>query len=156
MIAEVHLHTPRGEAARREVEQVCRLLTFDNELWVQARGASKVPRCAKLGGIAYRPPVGDEKRTGLQRFLAAPHMFAAGYGSCCDIAPYDAAVLRQIYGVEATPVVPAQGPTSYHVNVLTPWGVYDPTFRWDDPAYVLPPLEWPKARRDAAIRRLCA
>lgn len=156
MRAHVHLHSPPGEPTRRMVQLFCDALYYDNLLWISARNNSglDVPRCAKEGGIQYRPPIGAEKSTPDQGFYSAPFMFHRGHGSCCDIAPYDAAALTILYDLPSRPMAPAQGRTSYHCNVLTPWGAYDPSFRWSDPAYVLPPLSWPKPKQHRYIREL--
>lgn len=156
MRASVHLQSPPGAATQRQVGALCDLLQEDNALWIAGRMNSglPVPECAKAGGIRYQPPQGAEKRTPEQTFRSGPFMFSVGHGSCCDIAPYDAAALTVLYLIPSRTVIPSQGGTSFHCNVLTPWGVYDPTFWWDDPRYRLPPLEWGPELCQQAVRKL--
>lgn len=156
MIAHVYLHSPAGVATQRQVQDIVDLLYRSNLLWISARQASglPIPECAKATGIQYRPPVGVQKATPDQDFMSGPDMFWAGHGSCCSIAPYDASTLTRLYGIKSRPIVPSQGGTSFHCNVLTPWGVYDPTLWWENPQYRLPPLTWSDSLRRQAIRRM--
>lgn len=156
MIAEVHLHSPVGVATQRQVQKIVEMLRDSNMLWIAGRvnAGLPIPECAKTMGIQYRPPVGQEKRTARQIFESGPDMFWVGHGSCCDIAPYDAAALTLLYDIPSRPIVPSQGGTSFHCNVLTPWGVYDPTMWWNNPGYRLPPLEWGKMACRSAVQKL--
>lgn len=156
MIAKVHLHSPVGVATQRQVQDIVDMLYRSNLLWIAGRINSglSVPEGAKATGIRYRPPMGVEKRTPEQSFLSGPDMFWAGEGSCCDIAPFDAAVLTLLYEVRSRPLVPPQGGTSFHCNVLTPWGVYDPTLWWTSPQYRLPPLSWGPSLCRQAIQKM--
>jgi len=156
MIAEVHLHSPVGVATQRQVQKIVEMLRDSNMLWLAGRvnAGLPVPECAKATGIQYRPPAGREKATAKQVFRSGPDMFWARQGSCCDIAPFDAASLTLLYDIPSRPIVPPQGGTSFHCNVLTPWGVYDPTLWWDNPKYKLPPLGLGKKLCREAVYKL--
>lgn len=156
MLAEIHLHSPVGVPTQRQVAKICELLRDDNMLWIAGRVNSglHVPVCAKVTGIRYVPPGHMEKQTEKQIFRSAPFMFSAGHGSCCDIAPFDAASLTLLYDIPSKTIAPSQGGTSYHCNILTPWGIYDPTMWWANPKYRLPPLEWGKTLCQQAVRKL--
>ncbi len=158
MIAEVHLVSPVGVSTQRQVGKICEMLREDNMTWIAGRVNSglkhTIPLGAKAAGIRYQPPNAAEKRTPKQIFRSAPYMFSVGHGSCCDIAPFDAAVLTLLYDIPSRTMAPPQGGTSLHCNVLTPWGVYDPTLWWNKPQYRLPPLEWGAQLCRQAVQKL--
>lgn len=83
--------------------------------------------CAGAAGIRYRSPTRAEHNRGIVTLLGARELLARGWGACGDLAAFDAGALlaRDI----AARVVITEGPWgagSYHAQVLTERGLWDP------------------------------
>lgn len=143
----LHLTGPIGEARRREIQSLLNVLRVDNMYWIAAQmnraeqGKGPMPpTSARAAGVAYRPPTAAEAKTADHHFWGAPHLLkprlhrpsgqTLKHGSCCDIAAYDAAAITMFKKLPTQVMVPrsgAPGVSSYHANIMTPYGPADPT-----------------------------
>jgi len=128
----LHLYAPNGEAKRRLLNKLLRIVQDDNRLVINGLMNSGLPVADTMSdlGLTYKPPGAEEANTPDQGFFGVVDLVERGTFSCGDAAAWEAAVLEEKYGIPAEAQIVAQGATDYHAIVITPNGVYDPTEAW--------------------------
>lgn len=134
MILELHMCGPKGAGQRELIDRALAMMQLDNQFLIEAmlRAGRSVPDLVDDMGLRYRPPSKAESKTRRQRLFHYKDMLDNGWFSCCDAAPWEAAVLTVKYQVPAQAFsTPVSNDGLFHAVYRTPDGVIDPTARFN-------------------------